>query len=88
MTPGEIGFATRVLGKPEGWDGSQGVTCLSLAIRDAVDVAGNPVMQSKWVPSREERAAIAAGGDVIVTVWGTMHPPIDVEVSDPGVYVV
>lgn len=37
---------------------------------------------SVWKPSREEVAALAAGGSVVVFVAGSGHPPIALGVQD------
>lgn len=41
-----------------------------------VDVDGFPVIRSCWVPDALERAAIAAGGNIELIVWGTEQPPV------------
>lgn len=38
---------------------------------------------SRWMPSEEERAAIAAGGPVWLYVFGTGHPPVSVTARSP-----
>lgn len=46
--------------------------------------------QSVWVPSDEERAALAAGANVVLEVWATPHPPVSLavgyvdELADPA----
>lgn len=46
------------------------------------DTAGTPVLASVWVPTDDERAAIAAGENVELLVWGTQHPPVHVRTTD------
>lgn len=75
MKPGPIQFATRALGAPEGWDRAKHGDCDVLEIRDR-----NGTMESAWFPTDEEKAAIAAGRPVILTVWGSAHPPVAVNV--------
>jgi hypothetical protein len=76
MLIGRIEGATRVLGKPEGWDDDGGVKCISLAIRDEqVSDQGN-VMISAWLPTPEEIALINAGQPVYLWIWGRGHPPV------------
>jgi hypothetical protein len=41
-----------------------------------------PVICSTWVPSDEERAAIARGDNVELIVWGTSHPPVAVRTTE------
>lgn len=45
--------------------------------------ASNGTMTSVWEPTDEERAAIAAGASVALTVWGTAHPPVGLGVTEP-----
>lgn len=40
-----------------------------------------PVINSVWEPSAEERARIAAGENVELSVWGQGHPPVAVSVT-------
>jgi hypothetical protein len=35
-----------------------------------------PIIISTWVPDTEERAAIAAGANVELIVWGVSQPPV------------
>lgn len=37
--------------------------------------------RSVWEPSPEDRAAIAAGANIALDVWG-MHPPVEVSVTE------
>lgn len=36
---------------------------------------------SAWKPTAEELAALNAGAHVILTVWGTAHPPVSMHVQ-------
>lgn len=47
------------------------------------DVEGVPRCISRWEPSQEERAAIAAGGPVWLWVVGTTHPPLVLDAQSP-----
>jgi hypothetical protein len=76
MTPGEIPFATRALGAPAGWDGHRHGDCQVLPIRDR-----DGYMQSAWYPTEEEIALLVLGKPVVLTVWGTSHPPVSVNVE-------
>lgn len=77
--------ATRTLGKSQGY--------LALPVRDekmkVVFPDGReevlPAMASAWEPTPEELAQLNAGGSVRLTVVGTAHPPVRVEVqkADP-----
>ncbi len=80
MTPGEIPFSTRALGKPDNWDESKHGQCEVLYIRDR-KVQGSRVMESAWYPTVEEIAHLVAGRPIILTVWGASHPPVSINVS-------
>lgn len=47
------------------------------------EVEGVPRCISRWEPSPEERAAIAAGGPVWLWVVGTTHPPLVLDAQSP-----
>lgn len=46
------------------------------------DEGGGIVLSSTWVPTEEERAAIAAGENLELLVWGRSHPPVCVRTTD------
>jgi hypothetical protein len=77
MNIGHIEGCTRTIGEGQGYRG--------LPLRDIVTnctVGGEvPAMQSLWFPSPEEMAALQAGAGVVLTVLGTVHPPVRVEVA-------
>ena len=39
-------------------------------------------MKSVWVPSPEERAALAAGANIALTIVGIAHPPVRVALAN------
>lgn len=39
-----------------------------------------PMIQSEWELDEDERAAIAAGSRIVLTIWGSRHPPVAVGV--------
>jgi hypothetical protein len=43
---------------------------------------GSPIMRSTWVPTDEERRRIANGENIELIVWGTVHPPVLLDVVD------
>ncbi len=80
MQIGRIEGATRVLGKQQGY--------LGLPLRDghfdcSVNGTRTPAMTTAWVPTPKELAALAAGAAVHVSILGTAHPPIMVDVGEP-----
>ncbi|CAB4906420.1 unannotated protein [freshwater metagenome] len=44
----------------------------------AENANGEAIVQSTWVPTDQERAAIADGENVLLTIWGHAHPPVAV----------
>ncbi|MBO9099988.1 MULTISPECIES: hypothetical protein [unclassified Rhizobium] len=79
MQIGVIEGATRIIGKSQGY--------LGLPLRDAVVDCGvggecTPVMMTAWLPTPDELERLNAGAGVILTVHGTMHPPVMIEVGD------
>lgn len=78
MTPWNIEGATRVVGESQGYAG--------LPLRDEVthcSVSGKntPVMVSQWTLTDEERELIHKGADIHLSIVGTVHPPIRLEIA-------
>ena len=51
-----------------------------LWVRVDTDSEGFPIVRSCWVPTDEERQAIADGANVELCVWGQGHPPVSMGV--------
>ena len=80
MLIGRIEGATRVLGKEQGYNG--------LPVRDVV-IDCHPdgrvaAMETVWLPTPAELERLAAGASVKLTIQGTQHPPVMVEVGPPA----
>jgi len=73
MTPTKIEPCTRELGRPAG---TLEEDCSSLQISDVHDPIWGNVMRSAWVPSPEEREAIANGAPIILQIVGKCHPVV------------
>lgn len=43
---------------------------------------GRPVIMSTWALTDEERASVAAGANIELTVWGSGQPPVALMVVD------
>lgn len=70
---------TRNLGAPIGWDHSK-IHCGSLSIQDRVQ-SGQPLMESAWSFEGRESLLLALGlAQVRLAVFGTMHPPVSMQV--------
>lgn len=72
MIPGKIRRSNKIFRAPEGMD-----NCEDLSVIDD----GERLM-SEWIPTDEERKAIAEGKNVLLSVWGQGMPPISIEVLD------
>ena len=73
MEIGRIQGSTRVVGKSQGYHG--------LPLRDVVidhPVTGprTRAMETAWIPTPEELAALAAGAPIILRLVGISHPPV------------
>lgn len=73
MTPIPIRPCTRVMQRPSG---TLEEDCSALEISDEHDPIWGNVMRSAWVPTPEEREAIAAGAPIILQIVGTRHPVV------------
>lgn len=69
-----ISGTTRRIGKSQGYNG--------LCVRDFVYGDGTPAMQTAWQPTPSEIARIIAAEPIILTLLGTGHPPVLIEVAD------
>lgn len=56
--------------------------CGTLQISDQHDPIWGNMMRSAWMPTDEEREAIANGAPVILSIVGTMHPVVAVIVGE------
>ena len=79
MITRRIAGCTRVLGKAQGYVG--------LPIRDvevfdeATGALQYRAMESAWEPTPEELARLQAGAPIVLSVIGTAHPPVLLEVG-------
>lgn len=64
---------TRRIGKSQGYNG--------LCVKDFTYGDGTPAMQTAWEPTPAEIARIVAGQPIILTILGTAHPPVLIEVA-------
>lgn len=78
MKPCPIADTNLTLTAPEGMEAEVGAI---QARRD--EVLGHPCVSTAWEPDPEERAALTAGGPVVLTVMGTTMPPVMLTVQAP-----
>lgn len=79
MQIGMIAGHTRIIGKSQGY--------LGLPIRDittecTVNGPETPAMETAWLPTPAEIAAINAGASIILRILGTGHPPVMLYVGE------
>lgn len=80
MQIGRIEGATRVLGKSQGY---LGLPLRDVEINCSVGGERTPAMETAWLPTPKEIAAIVAGAPIVLRVIGTTHPPVMLEVGSP-----
>ncbi|MES2814516.1 MAG: hypothetical protein V4720_06440 [Pseudomonadota bacterium] len=71
--------ATRRIGKAQGYHG--------LCVRDCLfplagHAEGVPAMQTAWQPTPDELARLVAGAPLYLTLLGSAHPPVLMQVGD------
>ena len=68
-----ISNASRVCGKEQGF---LGLPIRDVVLHDKVEGPETPAMQTAWEPTPEELVLLNAGGSVVVTILGTVPPPM------------
>lgn len=82
MEPIKVLGANRELRPPEGWDPAVNGECATLHVYAHVQPGGGGMtMTSAWKPDAEELAALAKGHPVLLTVYGTVIPPMAIGVA-------
>jgi hypothetical protein len=79
MNPTDFPQANHTFGKPPSMSDEE---CRALRVCTTV-VDGLPVSISRWEPTPEERAAIAAGAPIWLWVYGRGHPVVQLSADDP-----
>jgi len=79
MQIGMIQGHTRILGKSQGY---LGLPLRDVTINSTVTGEGTPAMETAWLPTPDEIAAINAGAPIILSVVGTAHPPVMIGVGE------
>lgn len=77
----KISGYTRIIGESQGYIG---LPLKDVALNDSVTGPGTPAMRSAWQPTVSEIAALNAGALIVLTVVGTSHPPVMLEVQQDG----
>jgi hypothetical protein len=83
MTSAEF-HGAQVVNPPGNWE-SEEAACTPLYVEFTTIRDGDcflPTMKSVWVPSPEERAALAAGANIALTIVGIAHPPVRVALAN------
>lgn len=71
MTPVNFEQANCILKAPPGWDPVEMGPCDDLHV-----LRQNGTVVSVWEPDADERAVLAAGGRVVLSVVGETQPPV------------
>jgi hypothetical protein len=79
MEIGRIRGCTRVIGKSQGY---YGLPLRDVLLNDTVTGPETPAMQTVWMPTPDELAALNAGAPIMLTVVGTGHPPVMIGVGE------
>lgn len=74
MMPLAIEGTTRRIGKAQGY--------LGLCVRDFSFDPDTPAMMTAWQPTPDEAARIAAGAPIYLTLLGSAHPPVLLQVGE------
>jgi hypothetical protein len=80
MTSAEF-HGARVINPPPDWEAGEEVVCTPLYVEFS-KLGPLPVMKSVWVPTPEERAALAAGANIALVIVGVAHPPVQLTLAD------
>lgn len=80
LRPIETEFTSSTLGRPKGWDNSQG-ECVGLPVAiDPGDVY--PTFYSWWKPTLKDRIKILFGFNIRLALVSGTHPPVSLEVEN------
>jgi hypothetical protein len=80
MLPTNFDAANIVFTKPKGWEDE---ACGDLPVFKGNDSDGNPVIISKWQPSKEDIDAINNGQGIYLSICGTGMPPVSLFTENP-----
>jgi len=79
MIIGHIPGFTRTIGESQGYRGLPLKDVLladnAHSVRDVV-----PAMQTLWHPSPDELRTLIEGGGIVLTILGSAHPPVNIDV--------
>lgn len=82
MRPAEFHGFNKIYYAPKDWDQDK-VECTPLHVRISDKlIPACTTITSVWVPSDEERAQIAAGDNIKLTIVGNVMPPVMLGMSD------
>lgn len=82
MQIGMIEGHTRIIGKSQGY---LGLPLRDVIVADTVNGPRTPAMETAWIPTPSEIAAIVAGAPIILRILGRGHPPVAIYVGEePG----
>lgn len=71
---------TRVIGEEQGYIG---LPLRDISVNDPVTGPDAPAMESAWQPDAADLVTLQAGGQIILRLYGTQHPPVAIYVGNP-----
>ena len=72
-----------VLTAPEGMENCKPIPATRQLLKESEDDEGVPAIITFWKPDENEMRMLLSGGCVMLYVFGTVHPPVAVEVEVP-----
>lgn len=79
MQIGMIVGCTRIVGKSQDYFG---LPMRDVIVADTVNGPRTPAMESAWLPTPDEIAAINAGAPIILRILGNVPPPVMLYVGE------
>jgi hypothetical protein len=76
----KIKDSNKVFAKPANWDNDRDGTCIDLHVRERSE-GMQYVLESAWVPTPAELAALNSGKPLILTIFGRQMPPVMLSVE-------
>lgn len=82
MQIGMISGHTDIIGKEQGY---LGLPIRQVLVDCSVNGSGTPAIETAWLPTPDEIAAINAGAPIILRILDVNHPPVMIYVGEePG----
>lgn len=70
-----------LLSPPAGYNDTHDDKCGVLPVMQVIHAPDGPYMVSVWRPSDEDIQRLANGEFIMLTIYGTQHPPVSLQVT-------